>query len=60
MVIGGGYRCCFICFTVFCFTRQPDHFAAFTVLPIWVWGGVGLLLAIISCYLLRASVAHGS
>lgn len=40
--------------TVFCFTRQPDHFAAFTVLPIWVWGGGGLLLAIISCYLVRA------
>jgi hypothetical protein len=31
-------------FTVYCFARQPDRFAAFTVLPIWLWGGFGLLL----------------
>ena len=29
--------------TAYCFYRQPDHFAAFTVLPIWIWGGCGLL-----------------
>lgn len=44
-------------FTVFCFARQPDRFAAFTVLPIWVWGGFGLLLSTIAFYFLRASLS---
>ncbi len=44
-------------FTVFCFSRQPDHFAAFTVLPIWVWGGFGVLLSSIAFYFLRASLS---
>jgi hypothetical protein len=44
-------------FTVFCFSRQPDHFAAFTVLPIWVWGGFGLLLCTVAFYFLRASLS---
>ncbi len=44
-------------FTVFCFSRQPDRFAAFTVLPIWVWGGVGLLLSMVAFYFLRASLS---
>jgi endonuclease/exonuclease/phosphatase (EEP) superfamily protein YafD len=44
-------------FTVFCFSRQPDRFAAFTVLPIWVWGGFGLLLSSIAFYFLRASLS---
>jgi endonuclease/exonuclease/phosphatase (EEP) superfamily protein YafD len=33
-------------FTVFCFSLQPDRFAAFTVMPIWLWGGFGLLFSI--------------
>lgn len=41
--------------TVFCFTWQPDRFAAFTVLPIWVWGALGLLLATFGFWLLRPS-----
>jgi len=43
--------------TVFCYSRQPDRFAAFTVLPIWVWGGIGLLLCTVAFYFLRASLS---
>lgn len=31
--------------TVLAYSRQPDALAAFTVLPLWVWGFVGLSLA---------------
>lgn len=44
-------------FTIFCFVRQPDRFAAFTVLPIWVWGGFGLLLSMVAFYFLRAPLS---
>ncbi len=44
-------------FTVYCFARQPDRFAAFTVMPIWVWGGVGLFLSTVAYYFLRASLS---
>lgn len=44
-------------FTVYCFARQPDRFAAFTVLPIWVWGGFGLLLSTVAFYFLRAPLS---
>ena len=44
-------------FTVYCFARQPDRFAAFTVMPIWMWGGIGLLLSSIAFYFLRASLS---
>jgi endonuclease/exonuclease/phosphatase (EEP) superfamily protein YafD len=44
-------------FTVFCFSRQPDHFAAFTILPIWLWGGLGLFFSVIAFYFLRASLS---
>jgi endonuclease/exonuclease/phosphatase (EEP) superfamily protein YafD len=43
--------------TVYCYSRQPDRFAAFTVLPIWVWGGIGLLLCTVAFYFLRASLS---
>ena len=43
--------------TVFAFARQPDRLAAFTVMPIWVWGGVGLLLSSVAFYFLRASLS---
>ena len=43
--------------TVYCYSRQPDRFAAFTVLPIWVWGGLGLACAVIAFYFLRASLS---
>jgi endonuclease/exonuclease/phosphatase (EEP) superfamily protein YafD len=44
-------------FTVYCFARQPDKFAAFTVMPIWLWGGIGLLMSCLAFYFLRASLS---
>jgi endonuclease/exonuclease/phosphatase (EEP) superfamily protein YafD len=44
-------------FTVYCFSRQPDRFAAFTVMPIWLWGGIGLLFAVLAFYFLRAPLS---
>jgi endonuclease/exonuclease/phosphatase (EEP) superfamily protein YafD len=44
-------------FTVYCFSRQPDRFTAFTVVPIWLWGGIGLGLASIAFYFLRAPLS---
>jgi endonuclease/exonuclease/phosphatase (EEP) superfamily protein YafD len=41
-------------FTVYSFWRQPDRFAAFTVMPIWLWGGAGLALSGVAIYCLRA------
>lgn len=43
--------------TVYCFTRQPDQFAAFTVLPIWLWGGIGILLGSVAFCFLRAPLS---
>lgn len=44
-------------FSVYCFSVQPDRFAAFTVLPIWLWGGLGLVLTIAAYYFLRAPLS---
>ena len=44
-------------FTVYCFSRQPDRFTAFTVMPIWLWGGIGLVLSSVAFYFLRASLS---
>jgi endonuclease/exonuclease/phosphatase (EEP) superfamily protein YafD len=44
-------------FTAYCFARQPDRYAAFTVLPIWVWGGFGLLFSTFAFYFLRAPLS---
>ncbi len=41
-------------FTAVCYTLQPDRFAAFTVMPIWLWGGMGLGLAGLAFYFMRA------
>lgn len=43
--------------TVFCFSVQPDRLAAFTVVPIWIWGGIGLILSSIAFYFLRAPLS---
>ncbi len=48
-----GFSLLLYIFTVFCFSIQPDHFAAFTVLPIWLWGGIGLFLSVVAFYLMR-------
>lgn len=37
--------------TVFCYWRQPDRVAAFTLMPIWVWGGIGMGAGIVAWYL---------
>lgn len=44
-------------FTVLCYTRQPDKLAAFTVMPIWLWGGIGLFLSSAAYYFLRAPLS---
>ncbi|MFZ9936827.1 MAG: endonuclease/exonuclease/phosphatase family protein [Luteolibacter sp.] len=44
-------------FTVYAFSRQPDRLAAFTVLPIWVWGGIGLSACAMAFYFLRAPLS---
>ena len=44
-------------FTVYCFARQPDRYAAFTVLPIWLWGGIGLFFSTAAFYFLRAPLS---
>ncbi len=41
--------------TVFAFARQPEGMAAFTVMPIWIWGALGLFLAMVAFWFLRAS-----
>jgi len=43
--------------TIYAYVRQPDRLAAFTVMPVWVWGGIGLLLSSIAYYFLRASLS---
>lgn len=43
--------------TVYAFARQPDRLAAFTVMPIWVWGGIGLFLTSSAFYFLRAPLS---
>lgn len=44
-------------FTVYCFARQPDIFAAYTVMPIWLWGGIGLFLSTSAFYFFRAPLS---
>ena len=43
--------------TVYCFARQPDRFAAFTVMPIWLWGGIGLVMSCTAFFFLRAPLS---
>lgn len=43
--------------TVFAFARQPDRLAAFTVMPIWFWGGLGLVCSSVAFYFLRAPLS---
>lgn len=44
-------------FTVWTFAKQPDSLAAFTVLPIWVWGGIGLFMSFTAFCVLRAPLS---
>lgn len=43
--------------TLFAFARQPDKLAAFTVVPIWAWGGLGLFFSIVAFWFLRAPLS---
>lgn len=43
--------------TVVAYARQPDLLAAFTVLPIWVWGSIGILCSSFAFYFLRAPLS---
>lgn len=43
--------------TVWCYAKQPDSMAAFTVLPIWFWGGIGLVLSVIAFSFLKAPLS---
>lgn len=43
--------------TMALYTRQPDMFAAFTLFPIWVWGGIGLLLSSMGFVFFRAPLS---
>jgi endonuclease/exonuclease/phosphatase (EEP) superfamily protein YafD len=43
--------------TLFAFARQPDKLAAFTVVPIWIWGGIGLFCSISAFWFLRAPLS---
>lgn len=44
-------------FTVLCHTRQPDVFAAFLIVPLWLWGLLGLALAATAFIFLRANLS---
>ena len=44
---------CLFFFTVFAYHWQPDPLAAFTVLPPWIWGLVGITAAVVGFFLLR-------
>lgn len=40
-------------FTVFAYHQQPDALAAFTVIPPWIWSGVGIAAAVLGFVFLR-------
>lgn len=43
--------------TVWCYATQPDSLAAFTVLPFWFWGGIGLIMSVFAFCFLRAPLS---
>lgn len=43
--------------TVWAYSKQPDSLAAFTVLPFWFWGGIGLLSSVFAFCFLRAPLS---
>lgn len=43
----------------FTYPLQPDHFAAFTLMPVWVWGSCGIFSSLAAIHLLRARHAWG-
>ncbi|MBB5351755.1 endonuclease/exonuclease/phosphatase (EEP) superfamily protein YafD [Haloferula luteola] len=55
LLIGGSLALHFV--TVFAYYRQPSLLAAFTVMPIWVWGGLGLFASCLAFLALRAPLS---
>jgi len=51
ILLGFSWMLCAI--TVRAFTARPDFLAAFTVVPVWLWGGIGISCAVISYRLHR-------
>lgn len=43
--------------TVWAYASQPNRLAAFTVYPIWFWGGAGLLMSVFAFCFLRAPLS---
>lgn len=43
--------------TIYTYSRQPDRLAAFTVMPIWIWGGMGLIFSVTAYWFLRAPLS---
>lgn len=43
--------------TVWAYASQPGSLAAFTVYPLWFWGGIGLALSVIAFCFLRAPLS---
>lgn len=43
--------------TVWCYSRLPDKMAAFTVMPMWFWGLIGLTLSAVGFIFLHASLS---
>jgi endonuclease/exonuclease/phosphatase (EEP) superfamily protein YafD len=43
--------------TVWAYASQPDSLAAFTVYPLWFWGGIGLALSVVAFCFLRAPLS---
>ena len=43
--------------TVLAYSRQPDSLAAFTVVPLWLWGGFGLAATVTAFLAFRAPLS---
>ncbi len=43
--------------TVWAYASQPGFLAAFTVYPLWFWGGIGLALSVVAFCFLRAPLS---
>ena len=43
--------------TVWAYATQPGQLAAFTVYPVWFWGGAGLLMSVFAFCFLRAPLS---
>lgn len=44
-------------FTVVVFARQPDALTAFTVVPVWIWGLMGLLMSVLAYFAFRSPLS---